>query len=239
MRVLNVLKDIWPFLALAAGLFLLCFLWLRFLAKTRDRARVELAALYENDLPLYIERLENNRLLRLVYRRSNLLMMLLDGYLAAGDDTNAERTIALLDGMRLQPAEQVEFYQKRLSYYAAVPDADEARATLCALEAYLTRVKAADAPRYRELLDEARLLVRIYIDRDVQCIGLLQQKAAKTKNPVMRGVTQYRIAKLAYFKGDEETCQKYLNRAAGNVVGTYYEPIVREALKDRSILERK
>ncbi|MCE5234997.1 MAG: hypothetical protein ABFC62_02165 [Clostridiaceae bacterium] len=230
--------NLWLFVP-AAALFGVTFLWLRFLSRMRVNAEEQLIRLYRTDLDAYIERLRGNRRLRLVFRKSTLLLYLLDGYMAQGDEENARKAVERLDAMRLSPQERVEFYQKRLSFFAQVQNAAEANKSYTLLESYLTRMKAEGTEKYAEMLAEAKNILRIYIDRDVKLIGPLMQKAAGTKNPVLRGVTQYRVAKLAYFKGDMETVEKYLRRAQGNVAGTYYEAVVEAAIADKAVLESK
>ncbi len=238
-QLFGVLEENWPIFLLAALLFAVSFVWLSFLARTRERTKKELERLYSSNLPAYLERLENNRMLPLVYRKSTVLLMQLDGYMAAGEDEKAVGVIGLLDKIHIEPQEKVEFYQKRLSFYISILDEAHSRESLAKLEEYLNKVKAQDVPKYAEMLDEAKSLIRVYIERDTNYIGALQQKAAKTKHPVVRGITQYRIAKLAYFKGDMETCRKYLERASGNLGGTYYEAIIRQAQENPVILEKK
>lgn len=230
--------NLW-FFVLAAALFALTYLWLLFLSRARANAEEELIRLYREDLDTYIERLRNNRRLGLVFRKSTLLLYLLDGYMAQGDEENARKAVERLDDLRLSPQERVDFYQKRLSYFAQVQNAEEANKSYTLLESYLVHLKAASSEKYAQMLSEASNILRIYIDRDVKLIGPLMQKAAGMKNPVLRGVTQYRIAKLAYFKKDMEMVDKYLRRAQGNVKGTYYEAIVEAAIADKVVLERK
>ncbi len=238
-EILRFLSDNLWFLAFAAAFFALTYLWLRFLNRARTDAVEQLDRLFQTDLDTYIERLKNNRRLALVFRKSTVLLYLLDGYMARGDEQSALGVIGRLDGMRLLPQDKVEFYQKRLSFFAQLQNAEEANRSYTLLEAYLKRVKVTEEERYKEMLAEAKNILRIYIDRDVKLIGPLMQKAAGTKNPVLGGVTQYRIAKLAYFKGDMETVEKYLRRARGNVENTFYEAVVEAAMADNTVLERK
>jgi len=55
----------------------------------------------------------------------------------------------------------------------------------------------------------------------------------------MRGVMYYRLAKLAYFKGDTEQREKYLKAAAKTLSDTDYEEIIKQALIAPEILETK
>lgn len=80
------------------------------------------------------------------------------------------------------------------------------------------------------------MIIKVYVEKDVNFIPSLIAKAAITAHPVVRGITQYRIAKLAYFKQDEQLVTRYLQRAAKNLKGTSYQQIVESALKDSSVL---
>ena len=77
------------------------------------------------------------------------------------------------------------------------------------------------------------------MDHNTGLIKKLIGRAEHTKNDIMRGVTQFRIAKLAWFKGDTEMMELYLNRAGKNLKNTLYAPIIQAAKTDPSILETK
>ena len=83
------------------------------------------------------------------------------------------------------------------------------------------------------------MIIGVYVDHNTGLIKKLIGRAEHTKNNVMRGVTQFRIAKLAWFKGDTELMEIYLNRAGKNLKNTFYEPVIEAAKSDPKILETK
>ena len=133
----------------------------------------------------------------------------------------------------------MDFLQKRLSYFISVHENDKAVESCESLCGFLRDAGAQDNEKYAEIIAQAQMLVKIYVEHDVSCIEQLKKEASSTKNDVVRGVTQYRIAKLAHYANDEETVAKYLRRALKNVEGTYYYDIVKQAMENPKILEEK
>ena len=70
----------------------------------------------------YLERLNNNKMLSLVFPRSSMLLFKLDGALAKGDDDTTRQIIAKLDKMCLDPGEKVDYLQKRMSFFIYAHD---------------------------------------------------------------------------------------------------------------------
>lgn len=228
-----------PVLALTAGMMALVFLLLRGLSALREQAERELRLLYQQNVELYLERLEHNKLLGLVFRKPVLLLYRLEGYMKQGDDEAIRRIIAQLDRMNLPPRDRVQFYQQRLSFYASAGDGEQARASRDALAAFLKKSKADQVERYQAMLRDADQIVSVYVDRDTSLIPALREQAAQTADPVRRGVVQYRLAKLYHFAGDGDMVQVYLKRAGKNLQKTVYAVMIEEALKDNSALERQ
>ena len=83
------------------------------------------------------------------------------------------------------------------------------------------------------------LIIGVYVEHNTGLIKKLIGRAEHTKNDILRGVTQFRVAKLAWFKGDRELMELYLNRAGKNLRNTLYEPIIEAAKADPGILETK
>lgn len=96
----------WLPLALTLVMMALIFLALRLLSALRTQAEKELRRLYQQDVALYLERLEHNRRLKLVFRKSVLLLYRLEGYMKLGDNQMIRQIIAQLDQMSLQPLGQ-------------------------------------------------------------------------------------------------------------------------------------
>ena len=225
--------------ALTAVLAALVLAGLWGLSALRGRAERELRLLYERDPALYLERLEHNRLLGLVFRKPVLLLYRLEGYRRLGDDRAVRETIAQLDRMDLPPRDRVLFYQQRLTYFALAGEGEQARASRDALADYLKRAKADRLEKNQAMLREADQIVAVYVDRDPAAIPALREQEGQTGDPVRRGVVQYRLAKLYHFAGDGDVTQVYLKRAGKNLQKTVYEGMIKEALEDHSALERQ
>ncbi len=228
-----------PFIIGFAVMVVLAFVLLQFLVYARRQAELELDRLFKSDIKLYLERLEHNKRLGYIFRKPILLLLKLDGYLKTGNDDAIRSLVKELDSIRLEPRDKVEYYQKRMSFFVSVGEADEAKLSFEKLQSYLHSVKADEEDRYRTLLDEGQEIIRVYLDRDVSYMAKLKKKAENTEHPVMRGVMYYRLAKLAHFKGDEEQREKYLKAAAKTLSGTDYEEIIKQALIAPEILETK
>lgn len=219
-------------------LMILVFIALYLLSLARAQSERELRALLRRDPRLYIERLENNRRLKLVFRPAVLLLYKLEGYMSLNDDGKCRELIAKLDGMKLQPRDRLQFYQTKLSLYAYAGDGEQAKATLTQLEDFLHKSGADEVDQYKKLLRQARQIVAVYVDKDISMLPKLQRQAAATKDGADRGLLQFRIAKLSHYAGNEDQAEVYLNRAAKNLKNTAYSVIIDSALEDHSVLER-
>lgn len=219
-------------------LMILVFIALYLLSLARAQSERELRALLRRDPRLYIERLENNRRLKLVFRPAVLLLYKLEGYMSLNDDGKCWELIAKLDGMKLQPRDRLQFYQTKLSIYAYAGDGEQAKATLTQLEDFLHKSGADEVDQYKKLLRQARQIVAVYVDKDISMLPKLQRQAAATKDGADRGLLQFRIAKLSHYAGNEDQAEVYLNRAAKNLKNTAYSVIIDSALEDHSVLER-
>ena len=219
-------------------LMILVFIALYLLSLARAQSERELRALLRRDPRMYIERLENNRRLKLVFRPAVLLLYKLEGYMSLNDDGKCRELIAKLDGMKLQPRDRLQFYQTKLSFYAYAGDGEQAKATLTQLEDFLHKSGADEVDQYKKLLRQARQIVAVYVDKDISMLPKLQRQAAATKDGADRGLLQFRIAKLSHYAGNEDQAEVYLNRAAKNLKNTAYSVIIDSALEDHSVLER-
>ena len=231
--------NYWQFILLFVGMSLGIFALLRLQVMLRDTMASTIQNLLHQNPALCLERLENNGRLKLLYRKPILLLWKLDCYMALGEDGKACHTIKTLRGMKLEPLDKVELYQKEISFYATSGDGESARKSCNDLKAFLKEAGAQNEKHYAAILSEAELIIGVYVDHNVSLIKKLTGRAEHTRNDVMRGISQYRVAKLAWFKGDEELMHTYLGRAAKNLKGTKYEPIIEAAMKDPRILETK
>ena len=163
-------------------LMILVFIALYLLSLARAQSERELRALLRRDPRLYIERLENNRRLKLVFRPAVLLLYKLEGYMSLNDDGKCRELIAKLDGMKLQPHDRLQFYQTKLSFYAYAGDGEQAKATLTQLEDFLHKSGADEVDQYKKLLRQARQIVAVYVDKDISMLPKLLRPAAATND---------------------------------------------------------
>lgn len=228
--------DNWLYIAGFVVMFAVVGVTLRLLSDARRHSEAMLDKLLYDDVDLYLKVLTTNKRLRWVFRKSLVLLMLLKGYIAKGDDEKARQCIDSLDGMKLEPGEKLEFLEIRLSFFALRNCREQALQSRDKLVCFLKSIKADKIDRYVEIMEEADAIVKVYIEQDVGFIDNLIHKASVTAHPVVRGVTQYRIARLAYLKGDEHLTDRYLSRALKNLKGTSYQNLVECALLDRNVL---
>ncbi|HWS42107.1 MAG TPA: hypothetical protein VN421_03355 [Pseudoflavonifractor sp.] len=220
------------YLALMIALVLGILLLLR----TAQRGALEELArtLARGDVDRYLAMLGSRRL-SLVLRRSTLVLLRLEGHIRAGDASAVAADEKRLEQMRLRPGERLEYFQKAMSFHLSRGEYAAGREYLSKLEALLER---EPDEKLRDILADARLLIHIYADRDVSLIPVLERQEA-AQSGGQRGVTQYRLAKLCHFTGEGARADAWLKKAAQNVAGTAWQPIVETALRDHSVLDER
>ena len=229
----------WKLLPLFILMAVCVFALLRLQSSLRDRSAKEIERLLLVNPALCAERLENNRLFKTVFRRPVIELWKLQVYMQLGDDEKIENTIARLNGLKLEPRDKLELWQQSLSYYAVAGRKDEALAAANNLRRFITKAKLQETEPYASILEETETIVAVYIDKNTALIKKLIGRAEHTKDNITRGIIQFRIAKLAWFKKDFELMNTYLNRADKNLKNTAYSEIIAAAKTDPSILEIK
>lgn len=218
-----------------AGVVVVILLIQLALGKLRAISTMELdKVLYDQNNPkLYLELLKNKKL-KLLYRKSILLQFALDAYLIAGDDLNTERMISQLNTFPMTKRENLEFNQKKLSYYCKKGNCEESMSALTKIKTILSKSKEQ---RYLNIISESELIYEIYIQHNIKLIEPLETHQ-KTQTGIDKGLTLYRLAKLSYYAKNEKNAIHYLNLAKSYLVGTYWFVIIDSALKDLSFLEK-
>ena len=229
----------WFLIPLVLLSVVLVFLLLRLQVSLREHAAAEMQRLLAVDPALALERLDNNKRLASVFRRPILALWRLDAAMALGDDALARETLDALSSMSLEPNDKLEYYQKGISFYAESGDGEKARRLRDGLKAFLAKGRLLETEPYSDIAREADTIIGVYIDHDTALIKKLIGRAEHTKNDVMRGICQYRVAKLAWFKGDDELMRTYLSRAEKNLKDTLYASVIAEAKTNPAILETK
>lgn len=238
-RIGALLSGSWYWLVVFAVMAVLVFLLLQLQTVLRDQMSRMIETLLRQDPGLCLERLERNRRLKLLFRKPILELWKLDACMALGEDDKARQIIDGLRNTRLEPRDKLELYQKEISFFAASGDGDRAKQAREDLYTFLKKAGADKEKAYAAILDDADIILGVYVEHNTGLIKKLIGRAEHTKNDIMRGITQYRIAKLAWYKGDEALMQTYLSRAGKNLQGTWYAPIIEQAKVDPRILETK
>lgn len=220
------------YLALMIALVLGVLLLLR---ASQRGALEELAhTLARGDVERYLTMLGSRRL-SLVLRKSTLVLLRLEGHIRTGDVSGVAVDEKRLEQMRLRPGERLEYCQKAMSFHLSRGEYDAGRDYLVKLE---TLLEKEPDEKLKAILTDARLLICVYADRDVSLIPALE-KQETAQSGGQRGVTQYRLAKLCHFAGEETQANTWLKKAAQNVAGTAWQPIVEAALGDHSVLDER
>lgn len=188
----------------------------------------------QNNPGLYLQLLKNPKL-KILYRKSTLLQFELNAYFLLGDAKQIDKIIKLADAMIMTKGENLEYYQKKISYYCSQGEKDKAQAALNKIESILSKVKGKQT---QLISKESRLIFDIYIMHDTKLIKELEQIQVKQKG-VVRGLTLYRLAKLSYFDQNNKKAQAYLVKSKELLRNTVWFDIVESALKDMSILNYK
>lgn len=217
----------------------LAFALIRLTVAVRASAEKELAKLQYANPTLFLERLQNNRRLTWVFRKSEILLMQLDGQMRLGQDDQIQRLIRILDAQRLLPREKVDYLQKRMSFFASIGEVEEAKESFINLTNYLHSVKADEVEKYRVMLEEGEEITQVYLDKNPEYRSTLLAKLDTTTNPIQKGIRLYRLAKLSWFANDETAARGYLAQAKPLLAGSDYAPIIEQAQENPSILAIK
>lgn len=218
-------------------LFIL-FIGLRIvLVKMRKKTDLELQRLLFKLRNLFLyEELLNNPRLGLLFTKTEKEFLRLNGYMALGSDEKIIKQFDMLSKLKLKPKLALDLYHKEMTYYIDAVKYDKALISYNKLKKILLKQKQEQA---KKLLEEADLIVSIYIKKDITLIPLLIEKEKHTDHMLMKGVIYYRLAKLSYFAKKLKDVDLYLKRAEPLLKQTTYESIINSAFKDYHILQTK
>lgn len=205
------------------------------LRKLRTLAVAELRrTLYDEHDPVRYLAMLDSRSLPIVLRRGTIELMRLEGLLYTSDTERTRQTIERLAGIRLPRAERLDYLERCLSFYLQTGENDRAVDCYKQIDALLEN---EPDEQLKQIRNEARLLVDIYVSHDTSLIKTLIEKS-KHQRGAMLGITEYRIAKLYHYRKDDTEAKKYLADAAGRLAGTSWQSIISDALADQTVLER-
>lgn len=234
----NIFSEFSYWLVLYPVILFVLFMGLfYFLAVIRKKTVIELETLlYEKQDFKSYQLLLLSRHLKMIFTKAQIEIFRLNGWIFSGVESETNKSIAILDLMRLKPYEKLDFFQKRLTFFIEIQNEEQAKVTLDKLHDLLGTNKKPEAIT---ILEEADRIFNVYIKKDVTLIPSLQELAEKTKNKYVQGVCWFRIAKLSHFAKQKSKVDYYLNMAKPALAGTYYEPIIEAALKDHAVLLTK
>ena len=238
-QIVDFFSAHWYLLIVFAIMAASVYLLLRLQVMLQSNMAQTIQRLLNENPSLCLERLKNNFRLKWLFRKPVILLWELDCHLALGQDNLADETMNTLRSLKLEPQDKLELYQREISFYATTGNPKRAKQARDDLKRFLNEASAVQEKKYAAIMDEADIIIGVYVDRNTGLIKKLVGRAEHTKNDVMRGIIQYRIAKLCWFKGDEEMMRLYLTRAEKNLKDTWYEPIIELAKLDPTVLERK
>lgn len=236
MILLNI-EFSWSYLVYTLFIFLI-FIGVRILLNYLRKQTIKQLnnLLYGQENYFLYQELLNNKRLKYIFRKQMLDIMRLNGYLLEGNDKKIVELIEKLDIAKLEPYEKLDYYQKRFSYFVEHRNKEEAKKSLLMLK---NLFKKTSNIKVKKLLDEAELIYGIYIKRDTKLINELIEKTKTISDPLIKGITEYRIAKLYYYANNHTEVDYYLAQAKENVLGSYWYPVVIAAQKDHRVLEKK
>ena len=161
----------WHWFLIFSAMAIIIFLLLRIQVMLRNHMAQTIQVLLIRNPRLCLERLENNRRLKWLYRKTILLLWKLDCYLALGEDEKARQTIQTLRNSRLEPMDKLELFQKELSFFATSGDCDRAKKACADLKSFLKEAGADKEKHYAAIIDEADIIIGVYIDHNVGLIS--------------------------------------------------------------------
>lgn len=175
-----------------------------------------------NDVKTYLTVLNNNKLLKILYPKGTIENLILDGYMMLDDAEIIEKQFEKVEDLHLNKGELLDFNLKKLSYFAKTDNKKKSKQALDAINKIL---EGNNQTKYKEIKEEADRIFRLYIDKDVSLKNELLQLANRQKG-IQKGITYFRLAKIAYYKKEQKDVVKYLHLAKPLVEKTNYQQIV-------------
>ena len=180
------------------------------------------------DAKKYIEKL-NNWVGKLFFSKTTRSLMSIDALLMLNDREKIEEIFERLDGSRMNPGNRMGLAQKEISYYVDTHQNEKALKAYSNLEAIAGKFKN---PQVENVLKECTYQIEIYINHNTDLLDEMLDVASKMSNPFYEGVFLYRAAKLYYYKHDEASCRKTLEKALTKLKGTAWENLINRMLKE-------
>ncbi len=201
-----------------------------YLIKLRRETTIKLEEILyvQNDVKTYLTVLKSNKLLKLLYPKGTIENFILDGYMMLNNKTMIEKQFIIVDSLHLNKGELLDFNLKKLSYFAKIDNQEKSKEALKTINSILEK---NNQPKYLDIKEEATRIYKLYIDKDISLQEELLQLANKQEG-IQKGITYFRLAKIAYYKQNIKNVEKYLNLTKPLVKNTTYQQIVELCQKD-------
>lgn len=189
--------------------------------------------LYRQNNPRKYLHMLQRRWMGLVFRKGTILLLELDGRLLIDDMTGLRKLYDKAAVTRMNRNEKLDMYLKLFNYYVKTGENELARGLYSCIELLLKNEKDE---KLKLVLSDAKLLIGIYVEKDINLIPSLNEQLQKQSGS-MQGMTGYRLAKLYWYAHDKEKALDYLNFAKEKLAGTAWEPLILQAINQPDILE--
>lgn len=184
--------------------------------------------------PAEFNALLENKFVKATLSTKELLILKLDGSIASGDTAATRRAIKQLDTVLFGKRDRITYYQKRLSFFASLKEADQAEKSYKMLSDSVEL--AGSRPEDLQLLENSRLMLDVFVLRDTAVIPKLESAISSAADSPARGVNHYLLARLYYAAGRKADAAAQLDKALALLVKTPWESEVRAAIADNSEL---
>ena len=191
--------------------------------------------LYEkNDPQSYISNLNSFKAKFLVSNKQRL-MLLIDGYIATKEYDKVYDIFKELRKSKLSFGKKITLYQKEITIYIQRRKFKEAISSYNDLEQEASLLQ--NNTEINRLLKDAEIMVNVYASKNLEYVDTLNSIITNSNDNTNRGLCNYRIAYLYYFKNDTKNCNKHLQSALIDLKGSFLEDIIKKVIKNNDLLE--
>ena len=194
------------------------------------------ALLNKGDYKAYLQLLDD-KFIKATLSQKELLVMQLEGSMMLREDEKAQQIIKKLDTVSFGKEDLIAYYRKRLDYFIALGNTNEAE------KSYSMLCQSVDmanmAALGEDMKQQAKLSLDVFLYKDVSRIDELLKLEAQQEESMAKGMTQYLLAHLFHAKGDDDTATDYLAKAAALLGDSQWGMVAKAASRDLSLLENK
>ncbi|MGL5978478.1 MAG: hypothetical protein ACRCZJ_05755 [Erysipelotrichaceae bacterium] len=207
------------------------------MAKLRKKFIAEVATiLYQKqDGEAYLKQLQGWKAKIFIDRKMRMFMMV-DGYLLNNELQAVTSLFQELELTRLSITKKIGLYKKEVEVYVDAGFGEKAIKANATLQQLCSEIKNEELQRMAEEMDD---LVEININHNGDLAEKMVSKGKQITSKVGKSIYYYRAAKCYYFKGNDVTSLKYLEKAKQNSGQSLLSKHIEECLKDQSLFYAK